>query len=198
MARKITAGHRAGNVSMDQICNATTAAHADAMSIVELLIEHNGTVDITQDDIARKLNMMKHLQGGISTVDKSRFNRAKNHIQDRDDIDGKPCCGYRIHYRRSGKQSTLSLSDPSGDLGSHIEAAIGSLLGWMSRERQHQTESQRQSRTWESLADDVLANGDKAGYRLLQMAIIDLDRDGTVLPATMAQLQVWASRMTVS
>lgn len=180
-------------VSMDKQCNATTKAHADAMKIVEFIVDQNGTVEATQDEIARKLDMVKHQGRGFLSIDNSRYRRALNHIADCVDEDGKPCCGYRLHYRKAGQVSTLSLADPTGDLGSHAQVSIGNLLGWMSRERQHHTENQRQVHNFETLADHALAKGDKQGYKLLQRAIVDLDRDGTVLPETMAQLQVWAS-----
>lgn len=178
-------------------CDATTKAHADALKIVEFLADHDGTIEIPQDELARKLDMLKHQKGaGMYLIDKSRFSRARTHLMDCVDAEGKPCCGYRIHYRRSGSGSTFSLSDPKGDMGAHREAAIGSVLGWMSRERQHHTENQRQIATFETLADDVLQNGDKEGYKILQRAVIDLDRDGTVIPETMAQLQSWASKIS--
>jgi hypothetical protein len=182
---------------MDHRCDGTSKAHADATKIVEFLIDHNGTVDIPQDELARKLDFTKNLRRGLTAIDTGRFSRARNHIMDCVDVDGRPCCGYRIHYRKSGSAgSTLSLADPSGDLGAHAQVSIGSLLGWMSRERQHHTENQRQIHSFETLADHALANSDKHGYKLLQRAVIDLDRDGTVLPETMAQLQVWATGMS--
>ncbi len=185
--------------AMGKHCDGTGKAHADAMKIVEFLIDQNGTTNLSQDEISRKLNFLKnsHTRGFVA-IDKGRFSRAKNHVMDCVDASGKSCCGYRLHYRKSGAGgSTLSLEDPSGDLGSHAQAALGALLGWMSRERQHHTENRRQIVTFEALGDHALANGDKHGYRLVTQAIIDLDRDGTVLPETMAQLQVWASGLTV-
>lgn len=179
--------------SFGKPCDGTTKAHADAMKIVEYLADHDGTIEIPQDELAHKLDMLKHERRGMYIVDKSRFSRARNHLMDCVDGEGKPCCGYRIHYRRAGQLSTFSLSDPKGDMGAHREAALGSVLGWMSRERQHHTENQRQIAVFETLADDVLKNGDKEGYKILQRAVIDLDRDGTVIPETMAQLQNWAT-----
>lgn len=193
---KVSSGGTHNKVPMGKHCDGTSKAHVDAMKIVEFLVDHDGTVDITQDELARKLDMLKPQKGIGYLIDNQRFARARNHITDFVDMDGKPCCGYRLHYRRSGRGgSTLSLADPTGDLGEHAKVAIGSLLGWMSRERQHHTENQRQINNFETLADHALANGDKHGYKVLQRSIVDLDRDGTVLPDTMAQLQVWANGM---
>lgn len=178
-------------VPMGKRCDGTTKVHADAMKIAEFLFEQGGTVEIPNMELARKLDMLKR-NGAMFDYDKPRFSRAKNHLMDSVATDGKPCCGYRVHYRRSGLVSTWSLHDPTGGLGAHREGAMGNLLGWMSRERQHQTENRRQITAFETLADDVLANGDREGYKLLQRAVIDLDRDGTVLPETMALLQAWA------
>lgn len=187
---------RERDVSASKVCGGTTQAHADAVKLVEFLMEQGGAVDLTQDEIARKLDMLKHQSRGIMTIDKSRYNRARNHLADCVGRDARPCCGYRLNYRRSGIQSVLTLVDPSGDLGSHAKASMASLLGWISRERQHHTENRRQVLEFEALADHALANKDKHGYKVLQRAIIDLDRDGTVLPETMAQLQVWATGVT--
>lgn len=180
---------------MGKRCDGTSKVHADAMKIAEFLIENNGTVEIPQDQLAHKLDMLKHEKRGFYLVDKGRFSRARNHLMDSVAADGKPCCGYRVHYRRAGLISTWSLHDPSGGLGAHREGALGNLLGWMSRERQHQTENRRQIGAFDALADDVLRNGDREGYKLLQRAVIELDRDGTVLPETMALLQSWAGSL---
>lgn len=183
------------SVGMTKICDGTTKGHADAAKLAEFLMDENGTTELTNDDITRKLGWLKKTQiAGLVAVDKARFSQARNHLADFADIDGKPCCGFRLHYRRSGRSgSTLALHDPSGDLGEHMKAALANLLGWMSRERQHQTENRRQITQLEALGDMVLANGDRHGYRLVTQAVIDLDRDGTVLPETMAQLQIWAA-----
>lgn len=183
---------------MAQECTGTSQEHADAIAIVEFLMGNNGTVEANQDEIARKLDMLKYEKRGLYTTDVGRYNRARNHLHERVDVDGRPCCGYRIHYRRSGPISTLSLVDPSGDLGAHAKAAIGTVRGWSSREKQHHTESQRMIKTVEALADHSLANGDKHGYRLLQHVCIQLETNGTVPPGLMAELDVWLAGMQTS
>lgn len=180
----------------ERVCAGTTKEHADAVRLVEYLIAHDGTVEITQDELARKLNFRRNLGGGVERVDTKRYHRARNHVRDRVDENGRPCCGYTLHYRKSGPESWLSLIDPTGDLGSHAKQAWGTVRGWVSRERQHHTENQRHVETLELLANHVLANNDRHGYRLLQRAEIEIEQNGTISPNTIAELDVWLSGMT--
>lgn len=175
----------------ERACDATTKEHADAVRIVEYLIDRNGAVEATHEAIARTLGMYRDHGGGVMSVDQKRYGRARNHVRDRIDENGQPCCGYTLEYRRSGKTSILALIDPSGDLGHHATAAIATIRGWVSRERQHHTENQRMLETVELLSDHVLAHKDRDGYRLLQRASIEIERDGTVGPSTMAELNYW-------
>ena len=176
----------------ERVCDATSKEHADATRIIEYLIDRDGAVEETQDAIARALAMFRDHGGGVLSVDSARFHRARNHLRDRVAEDGRPCCGYTVNYRRSGNGgSSLTLTDPTGDLGDHASAAIETIRGWASRERQHHTENQRMVEQLELLADHVLANTDRQGYRLLQRTSIEIERDGTVSPTTMAELHVW-------
>lgn len=177
------------------VCNPTSQVHTDAVRIVEHLLDHNGQVVDTQEGIARKLAMFRDHGGGVLRIDTARFHRARNHMRDRVDANGRPCCGFTIHYRKSGPNSHLALIDPSGDLGDHALAAKGLILGWASREKQHKTENLRMTETAELLGDHALALGDKQGYRLMQRVSIELERDGTITAATMADLEVWLSGM---
>lgn len=145
--------------------------HDDALALVEYLMARGGKVAKTNEAIAIELGMLKKLGGGNLH-------------------------GYRLHYRASGRGgSELTLIDPTGDLGPHANAAIESVRGWMSREAQHHTENQRQIETWERLGDHALAQGDKTGYRICARASVELERDGTVSQATMAEAAVWLNAM---
>lgn len=169
--------------------------HEDALALVWYLMEKGGKVSKTNEAIAMDLGMLKNLGGGNLRVDDSRFQQARHHVQDRTE-DEKPCCGYRLHYRASGRRgSELTLIDPTGDLGAHADAAIESVRGWMSRESQHHTENQRQIETWQTLGDHALSRGDKVGYRLCTTAAVDLDQHGTVTSKTMAEVTVWINGM---
>lgn len=108
----------------------------------------------------------------------------------------EPCCGYRLHYREVKGEAQFSLIDPTGDIGEHAIAAIGNLRGWITRERQHQTESLRQIASFEALGDHALSRGDKDGYRLCQHAIIDLMDNGTVRPSILAEMDLWVESLT--
>jgi len=176
-------------------CVATSREHTDAVALVEYLIGRNGVVEATHETIARQLGMLRDHGAGLLRVDTGRLHRARNHIRDRVDERGRPCCGYTVHYRRCGPTSTLALIDPTGDVGEHAHAAIGTVRGWVSRERQHHTENQRMMETVELLSDHILARGDRAGYRLMQRVSIEIERDGSVSTSTMAALDGWLTGM---
>ncbi len=165
--------------------------HDDGLALVEYIMARGGKVEKTNEAIAAELGMLKNLGNGIRQIDNARFVQARNHVKDGTDPDGSPCCQYRLHYRASGRRTEFALIDPTGDLGPHVIAAIESVRGWMTREAQHKTENARQVETWERLADHALARGDKAGYRICVGAAVELDRDGTVSPKTMAEAAVW-------
>jgi hypothetical protein len=165
--------------------------HDDGLALVEYLMARGGKVEKTNEAITVDLGMLKNLGGGVRQVDGARFTQARHHVQDGTDADGKPCCGYRLHYRSSAKATEFTLIDPTGDLGPHANAAIESVRGWVVREKQHHTENQRQIETWERLGDHALARGDKMGYRVCQRAALDLENDGSVSAHTMAEATVW-------
>jgi hypothetical protein len=171
--------------------------HQDGLALVDYLMARGGKAAKTNEAIAVELGMLKNLGGGMRQVDGSRFTQARNHIQDGTD-NGKPCCGYRLHYRSAAKGTEFTLIDPTGDLGPHATAAIESVRGWLTREEQHHTENQRQIETWERLGDHALARGDKVGYRLCARAAVDIERDGTVSSRTMAEANVWLNALTAS
>lgn len=141
----------------DRVCDATSREHRDAQMLVEHLLDANGHVSDSQDTIARKLGMLRDCGGGVLRIDSGRFHRSRNHVRDRVDPEGRPCCGYTIHYRRSGPDSALALVDPTGDLGDHARAAVSTILGMVSRERQHHTENLRMIETVELLGDHALS-----------------------------------------
>lgn len=174
------------------VCAQVSREHADALKIIEYLVDRNGTVDQTQEGIAADLGFWRIYNGGrLREVDMKRFHRARNHARDRTDANGSPCCGFTLNYRRSGKASVLALVDPSGELMDHAHAAVATIRGWVSRERQHHTENTRMVETLEQLGDHALARADKYGYRLIQKAILEIDRDGTITPPTMHELESW-------
>lgn len=165
--------------------------HDDALALVEYLMARAGKVEKTNEQIALDLGMLVSRGGGMHQVDGSRFTQARRHVQDGTTGDGKPCSGYRLHYRTSAKGGEFVLIDPSGDLGPHATAIFESVRGWMVREQQHKTENLRQSETFDRLGDHALSRGDKSGYRLCARCSVELERDGTISPATIADLAVW-------
>lgn len=172
-------------------CDPNAQVHRDALALVEFLLDYEGSVTDTQDAIARKLGMVVD-NGGMLSLDRGRFHRARQHVHDRCDAGGRPCCGFRLHYRKSGRGgSTMALVDPSGDLGSATKAAMASIAGFTSRKRQHDTEDRRMLETFRSVADSALAQGDLEGARVMLTASIDIERQGAVTPQTMAELEAY-------
>lgn len=169
--------------------------HDDAIALVEYLYERNGSAASSSEAIAMALGMMKNLGSGHHVVDMARFRQARNHVKDGTSPEGKPCTGYRLNYRTSARGGEFTLIDPTGDLGHHADAAIESVRGWMVRESTHHTENQRQIETVERLGDHALARGDKIGYKLCARMSVEIEREGTVSPATMAEAQVWLASL---
>lgn len=172
-------------------CDPATDTHQDAVVLVEYLMDRHGSCTEPQDVIARQLGMVID-NGGMLNIDRGRFHRARQHLHDRVDSNGRPCCGFRLHYRKSGRGgSTLALIDPSGDLGDATKAAMATVGGFTSRKRQHDTEDRRMLETFRAVADNCLAQGDLDGARAMLMARIDIERHGAVTPQTMAELETY-------
>lgn len=176
------------------LCRPEAPQHTDAVALVELLMESGGYMTDSNPEIAMRLGFTTR-RGQLMDIDMGRFYRARNHVRDRVDHDNRPCCGYQLHYRNVKGREVFALIDPSGDLGEHAYAAVGQLRGWMTRERQHQTENNRQVRTLAELGTHALSRGDKDGYRLCVMGTIDLEEHGTIRPTTMAAMAVWVSSL---
>jgi hypothetical protein len=169
-------------------------SHTDAKLLVEYIFTHGGSVKKTNEEIAFDLGFVISHGGGMRQVDTSRFVQARNHVKD-GVVANAPCTGYRLHYRTSASGSEYTLIDPSGSLGHHAKAVIETIRGWAVREAQHHTENLRQTETFEALGDHALAQGDKHGYRLCNKASIEIERDGTVSPTTLAEINVWMSTL---
>ena len=173
------------------VCNGQSGAHQDATHLVEYLLERSGRIEKSNEAVAYDLAMFKGYGGGRYETDMGRYHRARNHIKDGTSPDGKPCVGYRLNYRSTQRGAELTLIDPTGDLGSHAVAAVETIRGWMTREAQHHTENRRQIETVERLGDHALARGDRAGYKLCARMSVEIEREGTVTPQTMADVEVW-------
>jgi hypothetical protein len=176
---------------MPAVCDGTSNEHADAVSLAEFLMEHDSKYNGPQDVIARKMDWLKSEGRGMYAIDTSRYHRARQHLHERVDRDDNPCCGFRIHYRKSGLESELHLIDPSGDLGSHAKSAMSSIQGYISRKRQHDTEDRRMTETFRAVARHCLSKGDLDGAELYASAASDIRRLGAITPQTMADIEVW-------
>ncbi len=179
-------------------CRPATKEHRDGVRLVEYLMARGGETIETNAELAGGLDFWIDMGGGHKRIDENRYYRARNHVRDRVEVDGEgnhvgPCCGYQLHYRKDGAKgkSILTLIDPSGDLGSHAAQVIGTIEGWLTRDRQHITEIRRHQASVETLGDHALANGDRDGYRLCQRVSIEIEEFGSIRETTMAELSVW-------
>lgn len=176
-------------------CKGDSQEHRDALAIVDFIFNEGGSTRLSNPELAQCLGFTKRY-GNVVTVDEGRFYRARNHARDRVDKGSSvPCTGYGLHYRDVKGKPHWALLDPKGKASDLALAGIETLRGWSVREAQHHTENQRQVVTFERLGDQAFANGDKDGYRLCMEAIIELQREGTVSDALMAQLQIWAASL---
>ena len=164
--------------------------------VIEFLLDGNGSVKAPNGEIARKLNFLKNQTKGVFVLDVGRLRRARQHINDARSADGEPCCLFNVNYRRAGAgESVLALLDPKGHIEDHWHASLATVLGVMSRERQHQTEIVRCIGQVEDLADFALNRGDKTGYRVCQRVITDLDHYSTIHADTLGEFIAWAEEL---
>ena len=195
MSYEGTQAHRRAN----PVCGGTGKIHRDAEKVVEFLLDANGAVKLPNGEIARKLGFLKNQTKGVFILDTGRFQRARSHLNDCHNPDGKPCCHFNVNYRKAGAgESVLALIDPDGTIDDHWRASVATVLGVMSRERQHQTEIVRCMGQVEDLADFALTSGDKAGYRICQRVITDLDHYSTIHGDTLGEFIAWAEGLAAS
>lgn len=178
-------------------CRPESQEHMDAQALVHFLMDENGSSPLPNGEIALKLGFVTR-KGKNIEVDENRYYRARNHLMERVDADGKPCCHYRVHYRSIDKRNHLALIDPTGDLGEHAVAVLGTVRGFMRTETQRHTENTRMVESFDKLGEHALARHDKDGYRLCQRAIIDISDLGTVKPTTLAELNFWVDTLAVA
>ena len=175
-----------------------TREHRDGLLLVEYLMARDGETTDTNAELAGALGFWIDMGGGHKRIDENRYYRARNHVRDRVAVDKEgnhlgPCCGYQLHYRKDGAKgkSSLTLIDASGNLGHHAAQVVGTIEGWLTRDRQHMTETRRHQASIETLGDHALANGDRDGYRLCQRVSIEIEEFGSIRETTMAELSVW-------
>jgi hypothetical protein len=174
-----------------------TKEHRDAEALIQFVFDQGGKdafVTLTNDEIARRLGWVVDHGKGHFSADGSRYAKARVHAMEAIDADtDRPCLAYRLNYRKAGRgRSVLSLLDPTGGLGEFAVAAIGSVYGWATRQKQSATENRRMQEQLQRLADWVLAAEDKEGYRTLVAAQIELDHTGYLTPQTLGELISWA------
>jgi len=174
--------------AVGKVCDGTSGTHADAATLVEYLIGLGGSTLDTNERVAAILWPFRHGQ-----PDRNRFYRARNHVKDRVDESGQPCCGFGLHYRDI--DGALTLVDPVDKTATLPMAAIQSEVGWMLREKQHHTENERHSRTLSLFADACMTRGDTVGVRINLKCANELETFGTIAPASMAEWDLWRASL---
>ena len=174
-----------------RVCNGKSKVHRDALALVELMFKEGGHVPLVNKDLAFALGFTIR-RGSVVEIDMARFHRARNHTQDGIWKNGKPCCGYRLHYREIRGSTSFVLIDESAGAGEYALAYIAQLLGWLTRLRQRQTEDRRQIVTLEALAGLARQLNDDVGSQICQRAMIELDEFATIKPRTIGEMTSWA------
>ena len=116
-------------MTVGKVCNGKSKQHRDALAIVTFIFDEGGTTSLSNPDLAVELRFTTR-HGSVIEVDRGRFHRARNHVQDRNWNTGKPCCGFRLHYRAVKGLPLLCLVDATGGIGDHAPAAAAALMGW--------------------------------------------------------------------
>ena len=166
--------------------------HVDGIALVEYLMTQGGAAQRTNEALALVLGLTRTL-AGFTIADEARFVQARNHVKDGIDANGKPCCGYRLNYKHSGRGAALVLVDPVGAHGAHAIATAESLIGWLQIEAQRATENLRMAENLTALGDEALNQNppDKRGYRICTQAATEIVNDGFLRATTRAELMLW-------
>lgn len=176
-------------------CNGKPQGHADGLAVIELLLnEPKHEIAEPAREISRQLSWLQHIGAGRYAANTRRFNIAVRHVMDGVASDGKPCCGYLVHYRGTGRKPVLSLIDPAGQQGGRLRG-LATLIGHHARLAQHHTENRRMIAVHEGLADDLVhaTPPDKAGARINQVCATELERFGDITPETLGEFMAWAT-----
>ncbi len=167
-------------------------SHDDAVALAEYMLARGGQADKPAEQIALDLKWEQRL-GGMRQTDMGRFQRARNHLKDGRAKDGKPCTGYSLHYRTSGKGSVWKLIDPAGGLQHHMDAAIEEIRGDIQQQVSFRTVNGRRISTAEQMAEWCLKaeTPDGRGHRLMLEYSIELRKFGAVSDGLIAEINLW-------
>lgn len=173
-----------------------SAAHVDGLKLVEFLMaQPNGQCELPNESIAKACGWELSRGGGVWQTDIKRYGRARVHVQTGVNATGEPCCVFRVHYRKNGTSSWLSLIDRTGDIGPHADMLWALLRGYMSRIAQQTTERDRMIEPFEEGARHCHAQGNEDATRVLYRAASELRGIGTIARDTWAELQVILSSL---
>lgn len=167
-------------------------SHDDAVALAEYMLARGGQADKPAEQIALDLKWEQRL-GGMRKTDTGRFQRARNHLKDGRAKDGKPCTGYSLHYRTSGKGSVWKLIDPAGGLQHHMDAAIEEIRGDIQQQVSFRTVNGRRIATAEQMAEWCLKADppDGRGHRLMLEYSMELRKFGAVSDGLIAEINLW-------
>lgn len=171
-------------------------SHQDALAIVNYFIDHNGHVELVREALVEELNWWTRLSNGMKQLDLPRFARAVNHLKDGRTNDGKPCTGFSLHYRTSGRTSSWMLVDPAGDVNHRLDVAIETIRGDIQQEVAFRTVNGRRKANAEQAAETCLKQDDGVGHRLLLTYAVEIERFGAVSNGLLAELNDWLAART--
>lgn len=167
-------------------------SHDDAVALVDFLLQNGGKTDIPAEQLAQTLGWEQRL-GSARMVDMGRFQRARNHVKDGTAKDGKPCTGFRLHYRTSARENEWMLVDPSGGLPHHREVATREIQGDLQQQVAFRTINGRRIATAHAMGEMCLQSepSDVPGYQLMTRYAMELERFGAASDGTIAEMALW-------
>jgi hypothetical protein len=168
-------------------CTATTQTHRDGDRIIDYLLDNGGSTSLTKTQLA--IHFGWHSQ---------RITRAIIHVIEHVATGtDTPCCGFSLHYRKSGRTSVLSLLDPV-DAQPYDVAVAASVAGVFTRINQHRIESNRIQTYLGVLLVQTTKHSDERGASALRHAIADLDTTGRISDATRLDIEAWLTQLATA
>jgi len=169
--------------------------HDDAEVFVAWLFDKPGQkTGESTETIIKALQWYKR-EGG---PDRDRYRRAVNHAKDFiDRATGKPCVGWTINYRGSGKGSNIiALTDPQAvSVDDWTIKTIATMHGFVQQEKQQATINRRMAFHFEDFADFLLNKEppDRVGYRVLTRMTTELEHDGFITEESANAFLAWVA-----
>lgn len=165
-------------------------SHADALVLVEYILNSGGRTNLTMDQLAQELGWEQRV-GSARVTDLKRLQIARNHVKDGLAKDGKPCTGFRLHYRTSARENEWMLIDPSGGADHQMEIALREIQGDLQQHVAFRTVNGRRASAAHAAAEMFLKAGNTEGYQRMTSLAMEYERFGAPSDQTIAELNLW-------